>query len=126
MAPAALWPQLGILVPEHRSATAYGLMTMVQSVALSLVPWLKRGALRDITAGYTASMLLFAGFGLVSTLVALLRTRPWRRGFRRLWPRSSRGCPVGRPRQVPLRSLERAIVEQRDAAVAGPRHGDIG
>lgn len=75
MAPAALWPQLGILVPEHRSATAYGLMTMVQSVALSLVPWLS-GALRDITAGYTASMLLFAGFGLVSTLVALLRTRP--------------------------------------------------
>jgi MFS family permease len=74
MAPSALWPQLGTLVPEHRTATAYGLMTMLQSIALSLVPWLS-GALRDATAGYTASMLLFAGFGVVSMLLSLLRMR---------------------------------------------------
>lgn len=74
MAPSALWPQLGTLVPEHRTATAYGLMTMLQSIALSLVPWLS-GALRDATAGYTASMLLFAGFGVMATLIALLRLR---------------------------------------------------
>lgn len=74
LAPAALWPQIGHLVPEHRVATAYGLMTMLQSVALALVPW-GSGALRDSTASYTASMLLFAGLGGLSLLCALLLMR---------------------------------------------------
>jgi MFS family permease len=74
LAPAALWPQIGHLVPEHRVATAYGLMTMVQSVALALVPW-GSGALRDRTASYTASMLLFAGLGALSIVFALFLMR---------------------------------------------------
>ncbi len=74
LGPTALWPQLGSLVPDHRSATAYGLMTMLQSIALSLVPWLS-GALRDATSGYTASMLLFAGFGFCAVSIALVRRR---------------------------------------------------
>lgn len=74
LAPAALWPQIGHLVPEHRVATAYGLMTMLQSIALALVPW-GSGALRDSTHSYTASMLLFAGFGVLSVLWAGLLMR---------------------------------------------------
>ncbi|MBL9006916.1 MAG: MFS transporter [Myxococcales bacterium] len=74
LAPAALWPQIGYLVPEHRVATAYGLMVMLQSIALALVPW-GSGALRDRTASYTASMFLFAGLGALSVLLALLLMR---------------------------------------------------
>lgn len=74
LAPAALWPQIGHLVAEHRVATAYGLMTMLQSVALAVVPWFS-GTLRDRTASYTASMLLFTIMGGLSVLWALLLMR---------------------------------------------------
>lgn len=77
LAPAALWPQIPSLVPPQRVATAYGLTTMLQSIGLAAVPWVS-GALRDATTRYTASMLMFAAFGLVSTAIAwwLLRQRP--------------------------------------------------
>ena len=65
-------------MPEHRSATAYGLMTMVQSVDAVVGALVKRRAAR-YHGGLYRQHAAVCWLWLVSTLVALLRTRPWRR-----------------------------------------------
>ena len=74
LVPAAMWPAVPLIVEKNRVGTAFGLMTMIQNVGLGLFPWLN-GKLRDTTHDYTASMLMFAGLGVVGLVFAVLLKR---------------------------------------------------
>ncbi len=74
LVPAAMWPSVPLIVDKERTGTAYGLMTMVQNIGLALVPVLN-GRLRDATATYTASMLMFAGLGVAGLVFAFFLKR---------------------------------------------------
>lgn len=74
LVPAALWPAVPLVVEKERVGTAYGLMTMIQNAGLTVFPWVN-GWLRDRTASYTASQILFATLGLVGLAFALLLWR---------------------------------------------------
>jgi len=74
LVPAAMWPSVPLVVEKDRVGTAFGLMTMLQNIGLALFPWLN-GRLRDMTHDYRASMLMFAGLGLVGFVFAVLLNR---------------------------------------------------
>lgn len=63
LVPAALWPSVPLIVKEGKVGTAFGLMTMIQNIGLFLFPYLN-GKLRDLTNGYTASMVMFTILGI--------------------------------------------------------------
>ncbi len=85
LVPAAMWPSVAKIVPEHRIGTAYGAMFSFQNLGLFAVPILA-GTLLDntnpgitpemIEAGarlnYTPTMLMFVGFGVIGFIFALL------------------------------------------------------
>ena len=71
LVPAAMWPSIPLIVEEKRVGTAFGLMTMVQNIGLALFPFLN-GRLRDMTHGYTASMVMFACLGFSGLVFAIL------------------------------------------------------
>ncbi len=70
LVPAALWPSVPLLVRQNRLGTAFGVMTLIQNVGLMAFPWLN-GLLREVTETYTASMLMFAGLGMIALLAAI-------------------------------------------------------
>ncbi len=74
LVPAAMWPSVPLIVEKNRVGTAFGLMTMIQNIGLGLFPLLN-GWLRDTTHDYTASMLMFAGLGVVGLVFAVLLKR---------------------------------------------------
>jgi len=72
LVPAAMWPAIPIMVEEKRLGTAFGLMTLIQNVGLTLFNWLA-GKITDLSGGnYRNTILMFAGLGLVGFLFALL------------------------------------------------------
>ncbi len=82
LVPAVLWPSVAYLVPAARLGTAYGLMTMLQNIGLTLANlgagWLNdsNNAGADNPAGYTPMLWMFltlSAMGFVFT--ALLRRR---------------------------------------------------
>ena len=83
LVPAAMWPSIPLIVRKERVGTAFGLMTAIQNVGLALFPWLN-GKIRVITEGYTGSMIMFAGLGLVGLIFAILLKRADRREGGRL------------------------------------------
>jgi len=75
LVPAAMWPAIPIMVEEKRLGTAYGLMTLIQNVGLTLFNWLA-GKITDLSGGnYRNTILMFAGLGLAGFLFALLLKR---------------------------------------------------
>jgi MFS family permease len=82
LVPAVLWPAVPYVVPAEKLGTAYGLMTMVQNIAMMLVN-IGAGALNDLSgasdvnpAGYQPMLWLFfmlSLFGFV--FAATLRKR---------------------------------------------------
>lgn len=74
LVPAALWPAVPLVVARERVGTAFGLMTMIQNVGLTVFPWVN-GMLRDRTASYTASQILFASLGAAGLGFSLLLRR---------------------------------------------------
>jgi len=74
LVPAAMWPCIPMIVDKKRVGTAFGLMTMIQAIGLSVFPFLN-GLLRDLTNSYTASMLMFASLGLLGLVFAVLLRR---------------------------------------------------
>jgi MFS family permease len=80
--PAIIWPAVPYLVEPHRLGTAYGLMTMVQQVGLTVINLLA-GALNDYydasetnPAGYTPMLWLFLFLSLFGFVFAYaLRVR---------------------------------------------------
>jgi len=82
LVPAVLWPAVPYLVEEERLGTAYGLMTMLQNIGLTVVN-LGAGALNDMgragadnPGGYTGMLWLFTVLSLAGLLFSgLLRQR---------------------------------------------------
>ena len=82
LVPAVLWPAVPYLVEANRLGTAYGLMTMLQNIGLTLINVLAgalndaNGAGADNPGGYLPMLWMFFGlsfFGFV--FAALLRAR---------------------------------------------------
>ena len=78
LVPAAMWPSVPLIAKKERTGTAFGLITMVQNVGLAVFPALN-GMLRDTTNDYTASMIMFAGLGVLGLIFSVLLKRADRR-----------------------------------------------
>jgi MFS family permease len=78
LVPAAMWPTIPLIVPKDKVGTAFGLTTMIQNIGLALFPFLN-GKFHDLTGGYTASSIMFAGLGVVGLVFAILLKRADRR-----------------------------------------------
>jgi MFS family permease len=82
LVPAVLWPAVPYLVEANRLGTAYGLMTMLQNIGLTLINVLAgvlndaNGAGADNPAGYLPMLWLFFGLSFFGfAFAALLRAR---------------------------------------------------
>ncbi len=72
LVPAALWPTIPLIIEEERLGTAFGLMTLLQNIGMTAVPWLA-GKITDISGGdYTYTMIMFASLGFVGLIFSLL------------------------------------------------------
>ncbi len=71
LVPAALWPSVPVIVKEEKIGTAFGLMTMIQNFGLFLFPYLN-GKLRDLTQGYSASMVMFTLLGISGFIFSVI------------------------------------------------------
>lgn len=72
LVPAAMWPAIPIMVEEKRLGTAFGLMTLIQNVGLTIFNWLA-GKITDLAAGnYQNTIIMFALLGGLGFLFALL------------------------------------------------------
>jgi MFS family permease len=82
LVPAVLWPAVPYLVSSHRLGTAYGLMTMLENIGMTVIN-LVAGALNDAygagpdnPAGYMPMLWLFFALSLVGfVFAAALRAR---------------------------------------------------
>ena len=72
LVPAALWPIIPIMVEERRLGTAFGMMTCIQNIGLTIFPFLA-GKIRDLSGGeFTNTMIMFACLGFVGIVFSLL------------------------------------------------------
>lgn len=72
LVPAAMWPAIPIMVEEKRLGTAYGLMTLIQNIGLTVFNWLA-GKITDFSDGnYKNTILMFAALGFIGFLFAML------------------------------------------------------
>ena len=72
LVPAALWPTIPLIIEDRRLGTAFGLMTLLQNIGMTAVPWLA-GKITDISGGnYTYTMIMFASLGFVGLIFSLL------------------------------------------------------
>jgi MFS family permease len=74
LVPAALWAAVPQIVEQRRLGTAYGLMTMIQNIGMTVAP-VAAGALTDRTGGYEAAMVFFGLLGSLGLVFALLLLR---------------------------------------------------
>jgi len=95
LVPAVIWPVVPYLVSANRLGTAYGLMTMLQNIGLTIINlgagWLNdaNGAGADNPSGYVPMLWMFgilSLFGFVFA-AALLRRERGPEGHRLEWPR---------------------------------------
>lgn len=71
------WPCVPLLVDESRVGTAFGIMTAIQNIGLSIA-LLVYGMLRDATGSFAAMGILFACQATISTILGLLLCYFWR------------------------------------------------
>ncbi len=79
--PAVMWPSVAYVVDQSRLGTAYGLMTMVQNIGLTLFNFLigwandyaHAGA--DNAGGYALGMWLFSSLGIMGLFFAIRLNR---------------------------------------------------
>ena len=74
LVPAVMWPTVALVVDNKKLGTAYGLMTMIQNIGLTLFN-LMIGAINDVTGGYNAGMWIFSILGLLGLLFAFLLSK---------------------------------------------------
>ena len=79
LVPSAMWPSVPKIIPMQLLGTAYALIFYIQNIGLSLVPILI-GKVNGVNTdngvtNYTPSMLIFAAFGFVAILLALMLKR---------------------------------------------------
>ncbi len=79
--PAVMWPSVAYVVHESRLGTAYGLMTMVQNIGLTLfnflIGWANdyAHAGTDNPGGYALGMWLFSSLGIMGLFFAIRLNR---------------------------------------------------
>lgn len=71
LVPAAMWPAIPLMVEEKRLGTAFGLMTLIQNIGLTVFPWIA-GKITDISGGdYTRAMVMFASLGFMGLVFSI-------------------------------------------------------
>ena len=88
LVPAAMWPSVAKIIPEHRIGTAYGAMFSLQNLGLFGVPILAGTVLDATNPGitnemiqqgsrlhYTPTILLFTGFSIIALFFAFMLKR---------------------------------------------------
>lgn len=86
LVPSAMWPSVPKVIPMKLLGTAYALIFYIQNIGLSMVPILigkVNGANTvDGVTNYTPSMAIFAVFGCVAILIAvMLKAEDKKKGF---------------------------------------------
>jgi predicted MFS family arabinose efflux permease len=77
LVPSAMWPSVPKIIPMKLLGTAYAVIFYIQNIGLSMVPILignvnNKNTAADGFIDYTESMTIFAGFGVVAIVIALL------------------------------------------------------
>ncbi len=77
LVPSAMWPSVPKIIPMKLLGTAYAVIFYIQNIGLSMVPmWI--GSVNEKNTGadgvidYTESMTIFAGFGVVAIVIAVM------------------------------------------------------
>lgn len=72
LVPAAMWPSIPIMAEERRLGTAFGLMTFIQNIGLTVFPWLA-GKITELSdKDPTNTLIMFASLGLIGFVISLL------------------------------------------------------
>lgn len=77
LVPSAMWPSVPKIIPMKLLGTAYAVIFYIQNIGLSMVPmWIgavnEKNTAADGVIDYTESMTIFAGFGVVAIIIALM------------------------------------------------------
>lgn len=84
LVPSAMWPSVPKIIPMKQLGSAYAIIFYIQNIGLSMVPLLIGWVIQHystihtpqgITYDYTLPMLIFAAFGVMAILIALLLKR---------------------------------------------------
>lgn len=77
LVPSAMWPSVPKIIPMKLLGTAYALIFYIQNIGLALVPvWIGKvnqaNTAADGTINYTQTMTIFACFGVIAIIIAVL------------------------------------------------------
>ena len=77
LVPSAMWPSVPKIIPMQLLGTAYAVIFYIQNIGLSLVPiWIGKVNQANTNAegviDYTDTMTIFAGFGVIAIIIAVL------------------------------------------------------
>ena len=84
LVPSAMWPSVPKIIPMKQLGSAYAIIFYIQNIGLSMVPVMIGKVIQKyatietaegISYDYTIPMAIFAAFGVVSILVALVLKR---------------------------------------------------
>ena len=84
LVPSAMWPSVPKIIPMKQLGSAYAIIFYIQNIGLSMVPVMIGKVIQKyatietaegISYDYTIPMAIFAAFGVVSILVALILKR---------------------------------------------------
>ena len=77
LVPSAMWPSVPKIIPMKLLGTAYAVIFYIQNIGLSMVPmWIGSVNEKNTDAqgviNYTESMTIFAGFGAIAIVIAVM------------------------------------------------------
>ena len=77
LVPSAMWPSVPKIIPMKLLGTAYAVIFYIQNIGLSMVPmWIgsvnEKNTAANGVIDYTESMTIFAGFGVVAIVIAVM------------------------------------------------------
>ncbi|MCQ2205688.1 MAG: MFS transporter [Bacteroidaceae bacterium] len=77
LVPSAMWPSVPKIIPMKLLGTAYAVIFYIQNIGLSMVPmWIgsvnEKNTNADGIIDYTESMTIFAAFGVISIIIAVM------------------------------------------------------
>ena len=76
LVPSAMWPSVPKIIPNKLLGSAYSIIFYIQNIGLSMVPVLIGNVIgkytQNGTTDYTVPMLIFAAFGGIAVVIALM------------------------------------------------------
>lgn len=84
LVPSAMWPSVPKIIPMKQLGSAYAIIFYIQNIGLSMVPLLIGYVIENystirtaegVTYDYTLPMAIFAAFGLIAILIAIMLKR---------------------------------------------------